>query len=145
MANIFKSASAEWQGDLKRGNGHLSTETGVLKENVYTSGAAAAKPGGTNPEELLAAAHAGCFTMQLTALISADGHTVNSIKTEVKCELGKDEKGFVVVAMHIDTRGSVEGIDAAQFEAYVEKAAGLCPLSRVVSGNARIEHNASFE
>ncbi|ACO46574.1 OsmC family protein [Deinococcus deserti] len=147
MADISRKANAQWFGDLKSGNGTVSTESGALKDNSYSFKARFEqdKAPGTNPEELLAAAHAGCFTMQLSAMLAAHGHQPEDLRTEATCEMVKDGPGFKVSTMRLTIRGKVGNIDQAEFEKHVAQAADACPLSRVMKGNVEITHEAVLE
>lgn len=147
MADITRKANAQWLGDLRSGSGTVSTESGALKENGYSfkTRFEQDKPPGTNPEELLAAAHAGCFTMQLSAMLAAHGHQPEDLRTEATCEMVKDGPGFKVSTMRLTIRGKVGNIDQAEFEKHVAQAADACPLSRVMKGNVEIVHDAVLE
>lgn len=146
MADIARKASAHWQGDLRNGHGTVSTESGVLQEAQYGFKSRFETGPGTNPEELLASAHAGCFTMQLSALLSNAGHEVHDLKTDATCEMmKKDGGGFRVSAMRLKVRGKVGGLDQAGFEGFVAQAAEVCPLSGVMKGNVEIAHEAVLE
>ena len=145
MADIARRASAHWEGDLKSGNGTVSTESGVLSQAPYSFSTRFENGQGTNPEELLASAHAGCFTMQLSALISAHGHEIQALDTEATCEMVKDGPGFRISRMHLTVRGRLTGSDQADFEAHVKDAAEKCPLSRIMQGNVEITHEAILE
>lgn len=146
MADIARKASAHWQGDLRSGRGTVSTESGVLKDAQYSFQTRFESGAGTNPEELLASAHAGCFTMQLSALLSNHGHTVEDLRTDATCEMVKKEGGgFRVSAMRLVVRGKVTGSDQADFEAHVKEAAEMCPMSQVMKGNVEITHEAHLE
>ncbi|MBZ9751449.1 OsmC family protein [Deinococcus sp. HMF7604] len=145
MADIARKASAHWQGDLRGGKGQISTESTTIQNAQYSFGTRFENGVGTNPEELLAAAHAGCFTMQLSALLSNHGHTVEDLRTDATCEMVKDGPGFQVSAMRLTVRGKVTGSDQADFEAHVKDAAEKCPMSRVMAGNVDITHEAILE
>ena len=145
MADIARKASAHWEGDLKSGKGTVSTESGVLAGAQYSFSTRFENGQGTNPEELLASAHAGCFTMQLSALISAHGHEIQALDTQATCEMVKDGAGFKVSRMHLVVRGKISGSDQADFEAHVKDAAEKCPLSRIMQGNVDITHEAVLE
>lgn len=145
MADIARKASAHWQGDLKDGKGTVSTESGTLKEAPYSFHTRFEQGQGTNPEELLASAHAGCFTMQLSALLGRHGHEVQDLKTDATCEMVKDGAGFKVSAMRLKVRGKVTNCDQADFEKHVKDAAEMCPMSRVMQGNVEITHEATLE
>ena len=145
MADIARKANAQWMGDLKRGKGNISTESGTVKDAQYSFSTRFENGVGTNPEELLAAAHAGCFTMQLSALLAADGHDPQDVRTEATCEMVKDGPGFKISTMRLVVRGKVTGSDPADFEEHVQQAARLCPLSRIMTGNVEIVHEAVLE
>lgn len=145
MADIARKASAQWRGDLRSGQGTIRTESGVLKDAQYSFKTRFENGAGTNPEELLAAAHAGCFTMQLSALLAADGHDPQDLRTEATCEMVREGQGFKVSTMRLVVRGRVGNIDQAEFERYVQQAAQMCPLSRVMQGNVEITHEAVLE
>lgn len=145
MADIARQASAHWEGDLKSGQGTVSTESGVLQGAQYSFSTRFEGGKGTNPEELLASAHAGCFTMQLSALIANHGHQIHSLDTEATCEMVKDGAGFKISRMKLVVRGKIEGSDQADFEGHVKDAAEKCPLSRIMAGNVEIVHEAILE
>ncbi|EYB68791.1 OsmC-like protein [Deinococcus phoenicis] len=145
MADIARKASAQWKGDLRSGQGTVSTGSGVLEGAPYSFKTRFENGNGTNPEELLAAAHAGCFTMQLSALLASDGHDPQDLRTEATCEMVKDGPGFKISTMRLTVRGKVGNIDAAEFEKHVQQAADMCPLSRVMKGNVEITHEAVLE
>ncbi|THF88608.1 OsmC family protein [Deinococcus sp. KSM4-11] len=145
MADIARKASAHWEGDLRSGTGTVSTESGTLKDAQYSFKTRFESGVGTNPEELLASAHAGCFTMQLSALLANHGHTVESLDTQATCEMVRDGAGFKVSTMRLSVRGKVTGSDQADFEEHVKQAADMCPLSNVMKGNVEIVHEAILE
>ncbi|GGR32574.1 OsmC family protein [Deinococcus ruber] len=142
MADIARRANAHWTGDLTKGQGTISTESGTLKDAQYSFKTRFENGVGTNPEELLAAAHAGCFTMQLSALLGAHGHDPQDLKTETTCGMVREGQGFKIASMHLKITGKVGNIDAAEFQKHVEQAADMCPLSRVMKGNVEITHEA---
>lgn len=144
MADIARKASAQWSGDLMKGAGKISTESGTLQGAQYSFKTRFESGVGTNPEELLAAAHAGCFSMQLSAMLAGDGHTPQDVQTEATCEMVRSGPGFKVSTMRLKVTGKVEGIDQATFEKYAAKAADLCPLSNVMKGNVEIVHEATL-
>lgn len=145
MADIARKANAQWMGDLKSGKGNISTESGTVKDAQYSFGTRFENGTGTNPEELLAAAYAGCFTMQLCALLAGDGHDPQDVQTEATCEMVKDGPGFKVSAMRLSIRGKVGNIDQAEFEKHIDQAAEMCPMSKVMKGNVEITHEAVLE
>jgi osmotically inducible protein OsmC len=128
-----RSASAEWRGDLKGGKGSISTESKVLNNNEYNFISRFDAGTVTNPEELLGAAHTGCYSMALANALSSDGFKVNSIKTVDKVYLEKSETGFGISKIEISTEGDVDGIDAAKFNEYAEKTKSACIISRALS------------
>jgi osmotically inducible protein OsmC len=128
-----RSASAEWRGDLKGGKGNITTESKVLNNTEYNFASRFEAGTVTNPEELLGAAHSGCFTMALANALSTDGFKVNSIKTLDKVYLEKSEAGFGVSKIEISTEGDVVGIDSAKFNEYAEKIKSACIISRALA------------
>jgi lipoyl-dependent peroxiredoxin len=131
-----RKANAEWNGTLKEGTGKLTTETGVLKETKYNFVSRFEQGDQTNPEELIAAAHAGCFSMALSGALTQGGFKVNSIRTEDKVHIEKQEKGFTITKIEIFTEGDVEGIDDQKFQEYAENAKSGCPVSRALTGTS---------
>ena len=138
-----RSASAVWHGSLKEGNGTISTQSGTLKETQYSFKARFADGVGTNPEELIAAAHAGCFTMALSGQLGGANLTAESLSTTVTVSLDKLDSGWTITASHIDVVGKVPGADAATFQKYAEAAEKGCPVSKVL--NAKVTMTASLE
>ncbi|MCP8462533.1 OsmC family protein [Pseudomonas sp. ZM23] len=138
-----KSASAHWQGGLKDGKGRLSTESGALKDQPYGFNTRFEGAPGTNPEELLGAAHAGCFSMALSMMLGEAGFTAERIDTHADVSLEKLADGFAITAVHLTLRAAVPGADAATFQAIADKAKAGCPVSRVL--NARITLDATLE
>ncbi|WP_019009607.1 OsmC family protein [Deinococcus aquatilis] len=145
MADIARKANAQWMGNLREGKGTISSGSGTLKDAQYSFGTRFENGVGTNPEELLAAAHAGCFTMQLSALLAAHGHDPQDVRTEATCEMVRDGAGFKISAMRLQVRGKVGNIDDAEFQKHVAEAAKVCPLSRVMHGNVEITYDAVLE
>ena len=138
-----RKASAVWQGDLKAGKGSISTDSGTLKNTQYSFSTRFENGVGTNPEELLAAAHAGCFTMALSAQLGGANLTPESISTNVTLTMEKLDSGWTITASHLDVIGKVPGADAATFQKYAEAAEKGCPVSKVL--NAKITMNAKLE
>ncbi|RZJ73178.1 MAG: OsmC family peroxiredoxin, partial [Flavobacterium sp.] len=122
------NATAIWEGSLKEGEGKISTQSTVLSSAQYSFKTRFEQGVGTNPEELIAAAHAGCFTMQLTAYLNEGGYTVDSIET--KCDVDFQDKS--VVGSHLSVVGKVAGISTEDFQAMVTKAETTCPISRLL-------------
>ena len=138
-----RKASAVWKGGLKDGKGTLSAPGGVLNNTQYSFSTRFENAPGTNPEELIAAAHAGCFSMALSALLGGANLTPASISTTVTLSLDKLDSGWTITASHIDVVGKVPGADAATFQKYAEAAEKGCPVSKVL--NAKITMNAKLE
>lgn len=138
-----RKASAVWKGGLKDGKGSLSAPGGVLNNTQYSFSTRFENAPGTNPEELIAAAHAGCFSMALSAQLGGANLTPESISTTVTLSLDKLDSGWTITASHIDVVGKVPGADAATFQKYAEAAEKGCPVSKVL--NAKITMNAKLE
>jgi len=138
-----RTASAVWRGGLKEGKGSLSTESGVLAETPYSFSTRFENGRGTNPEELIAAAHAGCFSMALSAELGKAGLTPDSIATSAALTMERLEAGWTVTAIHLDVAAKVPGADRARFEAAAQTAKAGCPISRLL--NAKITMAAKLE
>lgn len=128
-----RSATAEWTGNLTEGKGHIKVQSGTL-DAPYDFRARTADGKGTNPEELIGAAHAGCFTMQLSALLGAAGHTATRLFTTAKVYLEKDGPGFAIPKIELELEGSVPGMTAADFQKHAETAKVSCPVSKALAG-----------
>ncbi|MBS1857879.1 MAG: OsmC family protein [Acidobacteria bacterium] len=126
-----RTASAQWRGDLKSGKGEISTESGVLSQTQYSFSTRFENGKGTNPEELLAAAHAGCFTMAVSAQLAAAGLTAESLETTCAITLDKLPEGFTITASHLELKARVPGATADQFHTAVQNAKTGCPVSRL--------------
>ncbi|MEX1177540.1 MAG: OsmC family peroxiredoxin [Nitriliruptor sp.] len=140
------TSTATWKGDLKGGEGQMRVGDGRY-EGAYTFASRFEGSGdATNPEELLAAAHAGCFSMALSNMLASDGHTPDEVRTEATVTLGKADDAPAIVTIHLSTVGKVPGIDEATFTEYAEKAKDGCPVSKLFAGGtAEITVEASFE
>jgi lipoyl-dependent peroxiredoxin len=138
-----RKASAVWKGGLKDGKGTISAPGGVLNNTQYSFSTRFENAPGTNPEELIAAAHAGCFSMALSAQLGEAKLTPESISTTVTLSLDKLDSGWTITTSHIDVVGKVPGADAATFQKYAEAAEKGCPVSKVL--NAKITMNAKLE
>jgi osmotically inducible protein OsmC len=138
-----RQASAVWNGTLKEGNGTMNAPSGVLKDASYTWGQRFADDPGTNPEELVAAAHAGCFSMALSGKLTTAGSPPEQINTTATVTLEKTDAGMTVTKVHLSTRARVPGITAAQFAEHAEGARAGCPISRLL--NATITLDAALE
>jgi len=137
-----KSASAAWQGGLKDGIGSISTESGALKKHPYGFTARFENGPGTNPEELIGAAHAGCFTMALSLNLGEANLTATQIDTKADVTLDKLDDGFTITAVHLTVRAKIPGADAATFAELAEKTKKGCPVSKVL--NAKITMDAAL-
>jgi len=138
-----RSASAYWRGDLKAGKGQISTESGVLDQTPYSFSTRFESGKGTNPEELVAAAHAGCFTMALSAELGKLGVTPESLHTTATVTLEKDATGFSVTESHLETRAKIPGGDAEAFRQAAAAAETGCPISKLLK--AKITLDAKLE
>lgn len=138
-----RTASAVWQGDLKTGKGSISTQSTVLNETQYSFSARFEDGVGTNPEELLAAAHAGCFTMALSGQLGAAGMTADKLETTCTISLEKGDDGFSITKSHLDLVAHIPGADKEKFDTAVKAAETGCPVSKLfkaeISVNARLE------
>ena len=137
-----RKASARWQGTVKEGKGSISTQSGVLSDAPYGFNARFGDGKGTNPEELLGAAHAGCFTMALSLILSEAKLTAERIDTTAGVTLEKVADGFAITAVHLTLRAKVPGADPAKFAEIAGGAKANCPLSRVL--NATITMDAKL-
>ena len=126
-----RKASAIWQGDLKSGKGNISTDSGTLKNTQYSFSTRFENGVGTNPEELLAAAHAGCFTMALYAQLGGAGLTATKLETTCTISLEKVGDGFSITKSHLDLVAHIPGADQARFDAAVKAAETGCPVSKL--------------
>ena len=140
---MIKKASAIWKGGIKDGAGTISTETGVLNEAPYGFKSRFENGKGTNPEELIGAAHAGCFSMALSLILGEAGMTAEKIETHAAVTLEKVGDGFSITASHLDVTAKIPGADAAKFQEAANKAKAGCPVSKVL--NAKITMNAKLE
>lgn len=137
---VTRAGSATWQGSLKEGNGTVSTESGALKNLQYGFNKRFGDEPGTNPEELIGAAHASCFSMALSLMLTEAGVGGIDIRTTSKITLEKDGDGFAVTKAHLTTNISTDG-DKAQVEELAEKAKAVCPISKLL--NAEITMDAT--
>jgi len=132
---MIRKASAIWEGDLKQGRGTVSTESGLLRQAQYSFGTRFENGPGTNPEELIAAAHAGCFSMALSAELGKAGLTPQKIETTAAVTMEKLDAGWTVTAIHLDTVVKIPGADSAKFDAATSAAKSGCPISRLLNAN----------
>jgi lipoyl-dependent peroxiredoxin len=137
--SMQRTASAHWSGGLKDGKGAVSTQSGVLNNTQYSFSTRFEDGIGTNPEELIAAAHAGCFTMALSAELGKAGLTAESIDTSANLTMEKTDAGFTITKIHLDVKAKVPGADAAKFEEIATGAKKGCPVSRVLNAAISME------
>lgn len=135
-----RNATAVWQGTGKEGTGHLTTQSTTLQETQYSFNSRFEEGVGTNPEELVAAAHAGCFSMKLSFVLNAAGFTADEINT--KCEITLDPSAGAIVLSHLILTAKIPGINAEQFDAAVADAKANCPISKLY--NCNITHEATL-
>lgn len=133
-----RNATAVWNGTGKEGNGHLTTQSGVLDKTQYSFNSRFAEGIGTNPEELVAAAHAGCFTMKLSFVLNAAGFTADTIET--RCDITLDNGS--ITESHLSVKATVPGIDKEKFDAAVLDAKANCPISKLY--NTNITHEVTL-
>lgn len=130
-----RTASAAWQGDLKTGKGKLSTQSGVLSDTNYGFGSRFEDGPGTNPEELIAAAHAGCFTMATSAALTKAGFSAERLDTKATLSLEQVEGNWTITAVHLDLKARIPGLAEAQFQEITAGAKAGCPVSRVLKAD----------
>jgi osmotically inducible protein OsmC len=138
-----RSASAIWQGGLKDGKGMISTESGVLKQTPYSFSTRFEGQPGTNPEELIAAAHAGCFSMALSAELGKAGMTPETIRTAADLTMERLESGWTVTLIHLNVKVKLPNADQGKFDAAANAAKAGCPISRLL--NTKITMDAKLE
>lgn len=134
-----KTASAIWQGGLKDGKGLLSTKSGALKQNPYGFNTRFEGSPGTNPEELIGAAHAGCFSMALSMILGEAGFTPDRIDTIAEVTLDKQSDGFAITAVHLILKAKVPGASEEQFIEIANKAKAGCPVSKVLNATITLD------
>ena len=134
--------TAKWQGGLKDGKGALSTKSGALNDYPYGFASRFEGKPGSNPEELIGAAHAGCFTMALSLILGEAGFTASEMNTKAEITLEKQGDGFAITKSHLTLRAKIPGIDAAKFKELAGKAEKGCPVSKVL--NAQISLDAQL-
>jgi osmotically inducible protein OsmC len=143
MATIKRSASAVWSGTGKEGKGAITTQSGVLSDTPYGFSRRFGDEKGTNPEELIAAAHAGCFTMALAFQLTGAGHAPEKLDTRAEVSLEQEGTGWKIAASALTLKAKVPGITKAEFDKLAEAAEKNCPVSKVL--NATITLNATLE
>jgi lipoyl-dependent peroxiredoxin len=136
---INRTGSAKWQGSLKDGRGAISTQSGALSEYPYGFASRFEGMKGTNPEELLGAAHAGCFTMALSLMLGEAGFTADEMSTTAQVTLEQDSSGFTITAVALTLRANIPNIDDAKFQEIAAKAKAGCPVSKLFKANITLD------
>jgi osmotically inducible protein OsmC len=131
--------TAKWQGGLKDGKGAISTKSGALTDYPYGFASRFEGKPGTNPEELIGAAHAGCFTMALSAILGEAGFTATEMNTKAEITLEKQGDGFAVTKSHLTLRAKIPGIDAAKFKELAGMAEKGCPISKLLKAEISLD------
>jgi len=140
MAGIERTATGVWSGDLKGGKGTIGSTSGVLSETPFTYATRFENAKGTNPEELIAAAHAACYSMAFSNYLSQQGHVPDEIKTEATITLDSG----TISKMRLVTKGRVSGVDEATFKRFAEEAEKKCPVSNLLRNGLEISLDASL-
>ena len=133
-----RDGSAEWRGDLRSGSGTVSVASGLFTDGNFSFSSRFEEGTGTNPEELIAAAHAGCFSMALSNILAGDGHVPDSVRTTAKVHLRMVDGNPTIAQIDLVTEGRVPGLDQRQFTDYAEQAKAGCPVSRALAGVGEI-------
>ena len=139
-----RTATATWQGTLKEGNGVMKVGSGLI-EGPFTFASRFETGQGTNPEELIGAAHAGCFSMFLSALLSNNGYTPESISTTAAVTLGKDDTGPLITLIELETEAVVPGLGEDEFQELVATAKANCPISRALAATETVVKSATLK
>jgi osmotically inducible protein OsmC len=139
-----RDGTAEWRGDLQSGSGAMSVASGLFGDGNYSFASRFEEGSGTNPEELIAAAHAGCFSMALSNILSEAGHAPESVKTTAKVQLRNVDGQPTIAQIELVTEGRVPGIDQQQFDQYAAQAKEGCPVSRALAGVSEMTLNATL-
>lgn len=140
---IVKSACAQWSGDIKTGKGSISTESGALSDAPYGFAIRFEGQKGTNPEELLGAAHAACFTMALSGALGKEGLVAEQLKTTARVTLDKEGEGWAIKSSHLVLEGRAPGADKSKLAEIAEGAKASCPLSKVIKADITLEQTWS--
>ena len=142
MVDIERTGTAVWSGDLPSGEGTMSTGSAELQDAEYTFATRFKNAPGTNPDELIAAAHAGCYSMAFANVLSQKGYQVDAIETTATIHLSPQDGGFAITKSALEVRGRVSDIDEATFERLAEEADGECPVSNLLRPGLEIELKA---
>ncbi len=138
-----RTSEAKWSGDLKEGSGTMKLGSGAY-EGAYTFKSRMETGPGTNPEELIAAAHAGCFSMAISAILAGNGHAPKSVHTTAKVSFDAVPGGFAITKINLSTEGEVPGLDAAGFEKFAQEAKKGCPVSKALAAVPEITLSAKL-
>ena len=139
MATIKRNASAKWSGSGKEGKGAITTQSGVLSDTPYSFSRRFGEEKGTNPEELIAAAHAGCFTMALAFQLSGAGHAPEQLDTRADVSLEQVEGGWKIAAVALTLKAKVAGLSQDEFKRLAETAKANCPVSKVLNASITLD------
>ena len=137
---IHKKGQAHWEGDIKSGKGTVSTESGVLNQSPYGFNTRFEGEKGTNPEELIGAAHAACFSMTLSLMLGEQGYTATSIDTVADVSLDKKDGGFAITKVALQSKVSVPQIEPSAFDAIIQKAKAGCPVSQLLNADITLDY-----
>ncbi|HKN05361.1 MAG TPA: OsmC family protein [Buttiauxella sp.] len=137
---IHKKGQAHWEGDIKRGKGTVSTESGALKEQPYGFNTRFEGVAGTNPEELIGAAHAACFSMALSLMLGEEGYTAESIDTTADVSLDKTDGGFAITKIALTSNVKVPNADSDKFDKIIQKAKAGCPVSQLMKAEITLDY-----
>ncbi|WP_436876945.1 OsmC family protein [Siccibacter turicensis] len=137
---IHKKGQAHWEGDIKQGKGTVSTESGALKQQPYGFNTRFEGAPGTNPEELIGAAHAACFSMALSLMLGDEGYTAQSIDTTADVSLDKADGGFAITKIALTSTVRVPDIEDAAFDAIIQKAKAGCPVSQLMKAEITLDY-----
>ncbi|MEQ9904980.1 OsmC family protein [Pectobacterium aroidearum] len=137
---IHKKGHAHWEGDIKQGKGTVSTESGALQQQPYGFNTRFEGKPGTNPEELIGAAHAACFSMALSLMLGEEGHKPESIDTTADVSLDKVDGGFAITKIALHSKVKLAGIDDAMFDSIIQKAKAGCPVSKVLKADITLDY-----
>lgn len=137
---IHKKGQAHWEGDIKRGKGTVSTESGALNQQPYGFNTRFEGAPGTNPEELIGAAHAACFSMALSLMLGEEGYTPESIDTTADVSLDKSEGGFGITKIALNSTVKLPGVEEAAFDKIIQKAKAGCPVSQVLNAEITLDY-----
>lgn len=137
---IHKKGQAHWEGNIKQGKGTVSTESGALSQQPYGFNTRFEDKPGTNPEELIGAAHASCFSMALSLMLGDAGHTPESIDTTADVSLDKVDGGFAITKVALQSKVKLPGIDKSTFDGIIQQAKAGCPISKLLNTEITLDY-----